>query len=74
MGHLSPDEKAQILRALQEGYDVKNGYVTKDGKDYLDPYTNKKVTLANMAILPGSWIVIDYNPASIIAYQIHHPE
>jgi len=66
--------KLGLLRALE--YDVdKNGvYVTKNGTPVIDQYIDKPVRFDNMAIFPGSTIVIDDNPLSIASYIEDHPE
>lgn len=40
----------------------------KTGEKVLDKYTNDPVLIENMAILPGSTIILDDNPISITAY------
>ena len=58
--------RIELLREL--GYGVSGNYVMKDKKRYLDPYTNQPVKVSKMAIVPGSVIVLDENPFSIIEY------
>lgn len=66
--------RLRLLKAL--GYDVdKEGvYVTKDGKPAIDQYVKKPVRFGNMAILPGSTVVLDDNPVSIASYFEDHEE
>jgi len=61
------DLKIQLVKEL--GYDSDGTYVTElNGKPVLDKYTNEPVQIDNMAILPGSTIIIDDNPLSILLY------
>lgn len=60
--------KVELLKSLGYGVDDKGIYVTKDGKPVIDEYINQPVRLDNMAILPGSTVVIDDNPLSIASY------
>lgn len=64
--NISVKSKIELLKGL--GYGASGGFVTKDNKRYSDPYTNKPVKISNMAILPGSAIVIDDNPFSLTEY------
>jgi hypothetical protein len=68
------DFRIKLLQAL--GYDVdrEGVFVTKDGKPVIDRYIDKPVRVDNMAILPGSVIVIDDNPISIAYYFEEHKE
>ena len=61
------DLKLVLLRELGLGVD-ESGYVTKDGKQVLDKYLDQPVRMDNMAIFPGSSIVLDDNPLSIALY------
>jgi hypothetical protein len=59
--------KLQLLKGLgfaSDGIHVLDG----EGKIHYDKYINEPVKIANMAILPGSTIIIDDNPLSIAAY------
>ena len=62
--------KVALLRAL--GYDSDGTYVLKDGQHVVDPIVDEEVTLDNMAILPGSTVVIVDNPLSVAAYLDEH--
>lgn len=55
---------------LQELGFKSDGTFVLDKKDeiVLDKYTNEPVKLANMAILPGSTIILDDNPLSIASF------
>ena len=59
--------KIMLLRKL--GYDSDGIFVlTKKGQKYLDKYTNEPIKIDNMAILPGSTIILDNNPLSISSF------
>jgi hypothetical protein len=61
------DLKIQLVKEL--GYDSDGTYViTSNGNPVLDKYTNEPVKIDNMAILPGSTIILDDNPLSIMLY------
>jgi hypothetical protein len=63
----SDDFKIQLLAGL--GYGSDGIYVLdSDGNKHIDKYINEPVKINNMAILPGSTIIIDNNPLSIAAY------
>ena len=66
--------KLELLKALDLSVDEKGIYVTKNKDLVKDPYTDKPVRFENMAIFPGSTIVLDDNPLSIAAYIEDHPE
>ena len=64
--------KVELLKGLGFGIDA-SGYVTnKDGKRVVDPYVNEEVKANDMAILPGSTIILDDNPISIAGYMDEH--
>lgn len=58
------------MKLIQElGYTSDGTYVLmKDGKRCLDRYTKEPVRLDNMAILPGSTIILDNNELSISSF------
>ena len=59
--------KIALLNEL--GYNSDGVYVTdKKGNQVLDRYTKDPVKIDNMAIMPGSTIILDDNPLSIIRY------
>ncbi len=60
--------RLELLKSLGYGVDVEGVYVTKDGEQVIDKYIDKPVRFDNMAIFPGSTIVIDDNPLSVAAY------
>lgn len=63
-----PDNlKALLLRELGLSADA-DGYITKDGKQVQDKYIEQPVRVENMAIFPGSTVVLDDNPLSIALY------
>jgi len=66
--------KLELLKALGLNVDERGLYVTRDGKVVTDPYIEKPVQFNNMAIFPGSAIVLDDNPLSIASYIEDHPE
>jgi hypothetical protein len=66
--NVSIKSKEALLKEL--GYKSDGVFVLQsDGKkQHLDKYTGDPVKVSNMAILPGSTIVIDDNPVSIASY------
>ena len=65
--------KSLLLKEL--GLDVdEKGYITKDGKQVLDRYIDEPVRIENMALFPGSAIVLDDNPLSIASYMEEYGE
>ena len=40
----------------------------KNGDKYIDKYTKEPVRIDNMAIFPGSTIILDNNPLSIVSF------
>lgn len=59
--------KVMLLKEL--GYDSDGIFVLdKKGKKCLDKYTNEPIKISNMAILPGSTIILDNNPLSISSF------
>lgn len=65
---LDDEEKIQLLELLGEGYGCRDGKVTQNGAVYKDPYSKRPVTLGELAIMPGSTVVIGNNPVSIAGY------
>ncbi len=64
-----PDDlKLLLLKELGLSADA-DGYITKDGKQVRDMYIDQPVRIENMAIFPGSAIVLDDNPLSIALYM-----
>jgi len=59
--------KIFLLQELGFSSDV-TFVLDKKGERVLDKYTNEPVRLANMAILPGSTIILDDNPLSIASF------
>ena len=68
------ESKLKLLKALELDVDADGIYVTKNGKAVVDPYIDRPVRFNNMAIFPGSAIVLDDNPLSIASYIEEHPE
>lgn len=61
------DLKIMLLREL--GYNSDGIFVLdKKGEKCTDRYTNEPIRLDNMAILPGSTIILDNNPLSISSF------
>jgi hypothetical protein len=58
------------MKLIQElGYTSDGTFVLmKNGERYLDRYAKQPVRLDNMAILPGSTIILDNNPLSISSF------
>jgi hypothetical protein len=66
-------DKALLVKEL--GYASDGTKVLRaDQTPYLDPYTNDPVTLDNMAILPGSIVILDNNPVSLACYIAEHED
>lgn len=59
--------KIQLLQEL--GFDSDGTFVIDEaGNKILDRYTSEPVRLSNMAIFPGSTIILDDNPLSISSF------
>ncbi len=67
---VSARSKIALLREL--GYDTDGRRVLKDGVPVVDEVAGEEVTLENMAILPGSTVVMVDDPISIAAYFEEH--
>jgi hypothetical protein len=65
------DMKIFLLKELGYGSD---GIFVLDtnGNKHIDKYIDEPVKISNMAILPGSTIIIDDNPLSISSYLEEH--
>jgi hypothetical protein len=64
------EARAELVRQL--GYSVDGHSVLKDGAPVMDPYISEAVTLDNLAILPGSAILLVDNAVSFAAYFEEH--
>jgi len=64
--NLPKTAKIQLLKEL--GYNSDGEYVLYRNEKVRDRYINKEVKVSNMAIVPGSTIVLDDNPVSIASY------
>jgi hypothetical protein len=63
----------KILLLQELGYDSDGVYVLdRNGAKVSDIYTQEPVRIENMAILPGSTIILDNNPLSITSYLEEH--
>lgn len=67
-------KKFKMLLLKELGYDSDGTFVLKDKDKHLDMYTNEPVRLDNMAILPGSTIVLDNNPLSMSSFLEEYPD
>lgn len=64
---VSTESKVRLLEAL--GYKSDGTFVLNaDKSKHKDKYTDEPVKVNNMAILPGSTIILDDNPVSIASY------
>jgi hypothetical protein len=64
------EARAELARQL--GYEVEGHQILKNGEPALDPYIDEPVTLDNMAIVPGSAILLQDNAVSFAAYFEEH--
>lgn len=59
----------KIILLKELGHDSDGTFVlNKKGEKYLDKYTNEPVKIDNMAIFPGSAIILDNNSLSISSF------
>jgi len=64
---MSKEFRIMLLREL--GYDSDGRYVTDSSGDIvLDRYIEEPILINNLAIFPGSTIILDNNPLSISSY------
>ena len=68
--HMPLEARAELVRQL--GYVVDGKQIFKDGTPAVDPFIDQPVTLDNMAVLPGSAILIVDNAVSFAAYFEEH--
>lgn len=62
-------ENYKILLLRELGFDSDGTYVVDSkGNKVLDRYTDEPVRVDNMAIFPGSTIILDNNPLSISSF------
>ncbi|MGC8726351.1 MAG: hypothetical protein ACP5RS_07270 [Thermoplasmata archaeon] len=67
LNNVGKKTKIAILKEL--GYDSDGTFVLdKDGNKVLDKYTGDEIKLDNMAILPGSTIVLNEESGSVLKY------
>jgi hypothetical protein len=67
IGDFSKESKILLLSEL--GYDSDGMFVLdSSGRKVLDRYIEKPIKIDNMVIFPGSTIILDDNPLSIISY------
>jgi hypothetical protein len=70
---MSVKEKVMLLKALNFSSD--GVYVLNNkGERVYDKYIEVPVKISNMAILPGSTIILDDNPLSIASYLEEYKE
>jgi len=70
---VSKNTKIAILEKM--GYKSDGTFVLdKDGKKVLDKYTHTEVKLDNMAILPGSILILNEESGSILKYIEEHSD
>ena len=59
----------KIILLNELGYDSDGTFVLNEkGEKYLDRYTNEPIRIDNMAIFPGSAIILDNNSLSISSF------
>jgi hypothetical protein len=59
----------KILLLKELGYNSDGKYVIDNsGNKHVDKYTEEPIEISNMAIFPGSTIILDNNPLSIASY------
>ncbi len=59
----------KILLLQELGFGSDGTFVLdKNGEQVLDKYTDEPVRIDNMAILPGSTLILDNNPLSISSF------
>jgi len=62
-------KRLKIMLLKELGHDSDEVFVLdKNGEKYLDKYTDEPIKIDNMAILPGSAIILDNNPLSISSF------
>jgi len=67
IGNFSRESKKILLQEL--GYDTDEIFVLEpSGEKVIDRYTEKPIKMDNFIILPGSTIILDDNPFSVISY------
>ncbi|MDV3244955.1 MAG: hypothetical protein LYZ66_07290 [Nitrososphaerales archaeon] len=66
--------KVALLKGLGYGVDKEGFVVDSQGKRVTDKYSDKQVRIENMAIFPGSTILMDDNLLSITSYIEEHEE
>lgn len=59
--------KIRLLKELRHDSDG-TFVLDKDGKILLDRYTGDQVRINNMAVFPGSAIILDNNPLSVSSF------
>jgi len=62
-------DNLKIILLKELGYNSDGIFVLdKNGDKCLDRYTDEPIKISNMAILPGSTIILDNNPLSISSF------
>ena len=69
-----PEFRLELVREL--GYSVAEDgvHLIKDRKQASDPYTNVPLRIDNLAVLPGSVVLLDNDPVGIALYLEEHGE
>jgi hypothetical protein len=67
--------KDRILLLKELGYKSDGIFVLDENEEkVIDRYIDEPVKINNMLILPGSTIILDNNPLSIVSYLQEHPD
>ena len=64
--------KAALLRELGYFVDKEGIVIDSRGNRVVDEYADKQVRVVNIAVFPGSTVIIDDNPLSIASYIEEH--
>ena len=61
--------ECRIILLKELGYDSDGRFVTENnGEKILDRYTGEPILINNLAIFPGSTIILDNNPLSVSSF------
>jgi hypothetical protein len=64
--------RISVVKELGYEVDSDGVHLLKDGEKAMDPYAAVQLRLDNMALLPGSVVLLDNNPLSIAWYLEDH--